>query len=337
MHLMARPKSMVSVLAEELCRKYPEHSSIGLARRLLKEHPEVYPNIEAARTIIRRIRGASGRSRLKYATIPRKKGKAGQVPTMPKSMCEPWTPFEVSGAKRVGIISDVHVPYHSENAWEAAINKLKANKIDTLVINGDYADFYQVSKWEKNPKKRRFSEELRCCVEGLEWMRHILKGVRFIYKLGNHDERWDKFIWQRTPEIYDLPQCQIESLLEFERLGIECVRDQRPIMLGKLPVLHGHELPKGMTSPVNMARGAFLRTIHSMLCGHGHRTSTHVEADMFGKEIAVWSTGMLCDPHPEYQRFGKSNWGFAYVEIFAKGDFGVENYRISSDFKVRTA
>jgi hypothetical protein len=57
---------------------------------------------------------------------------------------------------------------------------------------------------------------------------------------------------------------------------------------------------------------------------------------MFGSEVAVWSIGCLAAPNPEYNRFAKSNHGFAYVAVSADGDFNFENYRISSDWKVRT-
>ncbi len=109
-------------------------------------------------------------------------------------------------------------------------------------------------------------------------------------------------------------------------------------MLGKLPALHGHELFKGgFFAPVNIARGAYLRTQHTVVVGHSHRTSTHVEPDMWGREVAVWSVGCLSALNPRYNRFAKSNHGFAMVSIAADGDFDFENYRISKDWKVRTA
>ncbi len=109
-------------------------------------------------------------------------------------------------------------------------------------------------------------------------------------------------------------------------------------MLGKLAVLHGHEMGKsGISSPVNPARGVFLRTMHTCLVGHGHRTSTHVEKDMFDREVAVWSTGCLCANNPEYMRIGKQNWGFAFVTVDKDGMFNVTNARIDKNGTVRTA
>ena len=333
---MAMPRSAMRIEAEALCKKYPEATNLALARRISKEF---HVSIEAARSTVRVIRGNKGNVQRKHATVKKPNGKAGQLPTMPPSLAEPWTPFVAEGVKRVGIISDVHIPYHSDVAFATAVAHLKTLAIDTLLINGDFCDFYQVSRWQKDPRKRRFSEERKLIIEALDWLRgEFGKKCRIIFKDGNHEERFTHFIWNRSPEIYDLPSCQIPTLLEFERVGVEYITDQRPVILGKLPVLHGHELGRsGISSPVNPSRGVFLRTMHTVLVGHGHRTSTHVEKDMFDKEVAVWSTGCLCSKNPDYQRVSKSNWGFSSVEIDRDGSFNVHNFRISNSGEVRTS
>jgi hypothetical protein len=105
---------------EELCKKFPDASNLGLAKRAKRERPETFASIENARSMIRTIRGASGKQKKNQATQQRPKGKAGQVPKMPPSLAEAWEPVQVN-AKRVAIISDVHIPYHSETAFGAAI------------------------------------------------------------------------------------------------------------------------------------------------------------------------------------------------------------------------
>jgi hypothetical protein len=49
---------------------------------------------------------------------------------------------------------------------------------------------------------------------------------------------------------------------------------------------------------------------------------------MFGREIPVWSTGMLCGKE-KYNPYSKSNLGFAVVSVHSDGLYDVENYRIS--------
>jgi predicted phosphodiesterase len=274
----------------------------------------------------------------KNATQVRPKGKAGQKPQMPPSLAEPWTPFDLGSGIRVGVLSDLHIPYHSETALAACVKTLKQRKPNVLLINGDAADFYKISRWQQDPGKRRLSEERKLVIEGLDWLRSEFgRDCRFVYKLGNHEERWDHFIWNRAPEIYDLPQVRIDALLEFERNGIELVTDQRMILAGKLAIAHGHELGRGIFSPVNPARGAFLRTHHTILVGHSHQTSGHADTNLWHQETFVWSTGCLCDMTPAYSRINRWNHGFAFVDVGQDSQFDVTNYRINNAGDVRTA
>lgn len=331
------PRTKGREIAVELCRAFPDASTLQLARKLRAEHPLLFATVENARSMLREVRGSHGKRREKNADMPRPKGRSGEPPKMPPSLSEPFTEFVFDGCDRVGIISDIHVPYHSERAWEAAMRRLSANECDGILINGDFCDFYRISRYEKDPEARSFGDELRMCIEGLQYIRDWFPHSRIVLKLGNHEERFDAFIWQRAPELYSIESCRIHELLRLASMDIEIVSDQRPVMLGKLPVLHGHELQKGISAPVNPARGAFLRSLHTLAVGHSHRTSTHVEPDMFGSEVAVWSVGCLSAPNPEYNRFAKSNHGFAFVRLSSDGQFDFENYRISKDWQVRTA
>ena len=332
-------KSAGRLHAEELCKKYPDHSNIGLAKKLRADYPECFSSVDGARGVVRLIRGVNGGRDRKLATQPRAKGKAGQVPKMPPSLADSWKPFDLGSGIRVGVISDTHIPYHSEVAFEAAVKNLKERNPDVLLLNGDIGDFYKISRWQRDPAKRSFGEERKLVIEGLAWLRSEFgKKCRFVYKLGNHEERWNHFVWNQCPEIYDLPQMQIDTLLEFSKYGIELVEDQRPVLAGKLPIFHGHELGRGgIASPVNPARGAFLRTHHTVLVGHSHQTSGHADTNLWHDETFVWSTGCLCDLTPEYARVNRWNHGFAFVEVSQDGNFNVQNLRVSRDGKVRSA
>jgi hypothetical protein len=132
-----------------------------------------------------------------------------------------------------------------------------------------------------------------------------------------------------------MPEMGLDRWLHLDKHNISLVEDKRIVMLGQLPVLHGHEKGKGISSPVNQARGAFLRLNHTVLEGHGHRTSGHCEPDMFGREVFCWSTGCLCELHPAYAPINKMNHGFALVDVQADGEFDVTNLRITAEGKVR--
>ena len=329
-------KSHLRLEAERICHLPSMQSadSRTIARRLAKEFK---CSIEKARGVVRRVRGASGELHRKQLTnqVSRPQGKAGKRPEMPKSKAEPWSTFEIPG-KNIAVLSDIHVPYHDETALSAAVAYSKKRNPDCVVLNGDAMDFYGISRWQKDPRKRNFKQELDTCEELLLWLRDQFPKSEFVFKIGNHEERWQHYLWNNAAELCDHPRMQLENWFDFENKGIHIVDDQRPMLAGNLPILHGHELGRSVFNPVNPARGAFLRTQHTVLVGHNHQTSGHADTNLWHEETFVWSVGCLADLTPEYMRVNRHNHGFAFVQVAEDGSFDVDNMRISRDGKVRS-
>jgi predicted phosphodiesterase len=318
-------------------RKYPDAPARSLARRLVRESGNAL-TLEQARSRIRSVLGQNGRQDRSRARAPREARVPGQGVPVPPTSAKPWLPFDLTVVGRVGILSDCHVPYHSPIAVGAAVAYLVEQEISALVLNGDIADFYSISRWTKDPAERNLKAELDAIRAFLRMIRQQFPTQLIVYKSGNHEERWRHWLFQHAPEISDDSRMGLTAWLGLDDLGIYLIEDQRPIMVGKLPVLHGHERGKQNVAPVNQARGAFLRLNHTALEGHGHRTSGHCEPDMFGRETFNWSTGCLCDLNPEYARINKWNWGFALVTVHEDGEeFDVQNLRITADGTVRTS
>lgn len=326
----------ITPIVLRIVEAHPDTPARTLARRVVSEANGAI-TLEQARSRVRIALGLTGDARRKDSKtkhLHRPARPAGTRYQMPPSQAEPWLPFDLGITGKVGILSDIHVPYHDETALRAAVDHLQAEQVDALLLNGDWADFYSISRHQKDPKHRNFKKELHAGRDLLKWLRQEFPGIRFICKLGNHEERWEKWLWEHAPEISDDPIMGIDNWYGFERLGIELVKDQRIVMAGDLPVLHGHELPYGMSSPVNPARGAFMRTKHTMMMGHLHRTSGHCEPNMWHHEVFCWSTGCLCDLRPAYARMNSWNHGAAIVDVHAEGTFDVENFRLQAG-KVR--
>jgi predicted phosphodiesterase len=334
-----KPPSIMS-LARTLCRDFKDTPSRTLAKRLYAENPLRIANLEAARKAITTVRGAKGK-RDRHKADPecvRPHRQAGWKPECPPSLAEAWTPHEVAGPCTVLSLSDTHLPYHDARAIETAVAYAKKrHNPNHVFLNGDYADFYNLSRYEKDPKKRDFKGEITACKNGLAWLRSEFRKAEFTYKFGNHDDRYDAFLWNKAPELFDLENVQLHNVFEFEKHGITRVGEKRPVLFGKLPCLHGHEFPRGITSPVNPARGAFLKAIHTALVAHNHTPSNHTSTPLFGNAIVCWSQGHLGDPHPPYMPINQWAWGFAVIDVEAGGEFNVHNYRIMKDYKVYTA
>lgn len=284
---------------------------------------------------MRYVRGNSGNTKRKYAkSHARPNGRAGETFALPDSMARPWSPH-ILAADRVLVLSDLHVPYHDRAAIELAVEAGKRDDPDAVLINGDFGDWTGVSRWDRPPDAPTLAEELVAMRNALGWIVSQFPRALCVFKSGNHEEWLEKFVWAKAPELFGIQQCTLAHLLTTDDNGkpikamrrVEFVGDQRPIMLGKLVVFHGHELPKGLTNSVNPARGAFLRTTDTVLIGHHHRSSSHTEYTWHKQPIATWSTGCLCDMHPRYARINKWNHGHAVVEVDRGGNFDVRNYQ----------
>jgi hypothetical protein len=328
----------ITAMARKLCKAHPDAPARTLARRLVKESNRAI-TLEQARSRIRAQLGVNGaRERVKRnAAAPRPPRAAGEILAMPKSMAEPWTPHVLNVLGPVGIISDVHVPYHSEIAVAAAIGFLKDQNLSALLLNGDIADFYAISRYMKDPSQRDFKAELEAVRSFIAYLRQEFPGIPMVLKEGNHEYRWKSWLFQHAAEISDDPRMSLGAWLDLDKHGVELVEDKRPVMLGKLPVFHGHELPRGMAAPVNVARGVWMRMKGTGLVGHHHRTSNHAESDWRHTETANWSVGCLCDLTPEYARINAWNHGFAVATLHKGGAFDVNNYRVMGDGTVRSA
>jgi predicted phosphodiesterase len=320
----------ITQIARRLARENPDHPARGLARMLVKECNGAL-TLHQARMRIQRQLGVHGKQNRKQCDhIGRAPRQAGVEYRLPPSMAESWEPHKFMVVGLVGVISDIHIPYHDEVAVRAAVSHLKDAGLDGLVINGDLADFYAISRFTKDPRQRDFSGELEACRDFIGWLRDQFPKIPIIYAAGNHEERWQHYIWQHAPELSKDKMMCLQQWLHLDKHDITLVEQQRPILLGKLPVLHGHQLARGFAAPVNPARGAFMKTHSTCLVGHHHQTSVHASSNLWHDETTCWSVGCLSYLSPEYSRVNNYNHGCATVRVHKNGEFDVTNMRISN-------
>lgn len=323
--------------AASLLKKFPNAHSKTIARILYKESPELYTDLEAARDAVRRLRGAHGefnRARYRSKEFFKPLGKLGDPFALPlgKTHFVDWKAVQFDGPMRVLILSDIHIPYQDKDALLLAIKWGKNNGINHVLLNGDTSDFFALSFWETDPRLRDFPEEIKVNREFLISLRNTFPRARIILKDGNHEERWMRYMRVKAPELLGIPEFEPPKVLGLASLGIDNpVGDMRPIRLGTLNVIHGHEYRFSISNPVNPARGLFLRAKAHSLCGHFHHSSYHPGKTVEDKMIGCWSTGCLCDMHPAFRPLNEWNHGFAYVEVDRVGKFEVHNFQIKSN------
>jgi len=226
------------------------------------------------------------------------------------------------------LLSDIHVPWHNIPALTLALKYGLENGVNTILLNGDIIDFYAISRFEKDPRKRNFGHEVLMTRQFLTTLRKLFPDAAIYYKCGNHDVRYDHYIMRNAPDLLGMDEFSFTSLMKLDELNIKFIPDKQVIHAGKLTILHGHELGASVFSPVNIARGLFLRAKDNALCGHHHQASEHTEPNINGKLTTCWSVACLCELHPDYMPINKHHHGFAHVKVMDTGEFEVSNYRI---------
>jgi hypothetical protein len=199
--------------------------------------------------------------------------------------------------------------------------------VDAVILNGDIVDCFAQSRFERDPREVNWKREKDTTNQFLRHVRGRFPGARIKFKDGNHEERYDRWMALKAPELLGIQEFTLPAALGFDALGIEHVDRMRHVKIGRLNVVHGHEWGGRGGGGVNPARWLYLRAQATALCGHFHRTSNHTETDMDGAPTATWSAGCLCGLTPKWLRYNKWNQGFAYIESDGY-DFRVENLRI---------
>jgi len=306
--------------------------TLKLARIMYAENNLLFKDLEDARGVLRYIEGKAGKDRL-YKAIKESEfrvleDRSKNPYNLPASDETIFEPFIIKGHKKVGILSDIHVPYHSIDSLTTAIKYLKKENIDGLLLNGDTIDCHRLSRFIKDPKKRNFALELDTFKALFNVLEKELK-CKIYFKVGNHEERYEHFLQEKAGELIGIEEFEFENIIKARARGVEIIDEKRVMKLNNLNGIHGHEYVGGISAPVNVARGLFLKGKVSAFQGHNHATSEHTEPNMNGEITTTWSIGCLSELHPAYMPLNRWNHGFAYVELDENGkDYQFHNKRI---------
>lgn len=332
-------KDKGEVILEYLSRYPAWFPAASLATIIHTENKGVFESSEYVRFHIRYYRGQAGdKNRNLIATtdfIDTLKRKS-----VPFSQPETWAEEKriytlPAGLKKVGFCSDHQYPFHDPKAIDVCYDHFTKIGVDSIFVNGDFADFYQVSDFEKDPRKRDFSEEREAVMQGLIYLKSAFSDIPIYYNLdANHEARWGRWVRTRAPLIYKLELFEIEDILYLSDIGIIPIRNYDHIKIGKLAAVHGDTVfRKG--SGVNPAKKLADKLKVSCIGSHVHRSHEYSFKNLYGEVSVCWTVGMLAHPNMEYcKHVDEYNQGFAVVNKDTTGNFEVDNRKII-DYKVR--
>ena len=323
------------VTVRKYCEKYPDMPNMTLARMIYNQHSAMFGSVDNVRLSVRYHRGkhVGGRGSVisNPVTSSYENSTVRTEYRAPKTYGKDRTDFVITGAQRILRLADIHFPIHDPAALDAALNYGKQHDPTIILLDGDIADLSEFSTHEQSLASY-VKEEMFMLAEFFDALRDMFPKARIIWKEGNHEERFLKYLLRKAPELLATDCFDLLSFIRFitgrddATMRVEWVSEKRIIKAGELSFLHGHEFRGG--GGVNPARWLFLRTGENAICGHFHRTSEHSEPSLSGRQRGAWSTGCLCHLSPDYLRHNKWNHGFAWVDVDKAGHFRVKNIRI---------
>ncbi len=324
-----------SDIVENYIKKFPNTASNTLAKKIFVENLDHFKDVEDARSSVRYVRGLNGNKNRKARggnkkDLYVKPFTFANTFNIPKSDAEkPKIFYLPKDNDNILFISDLHIPYHDVKALTVALQYGKDQDVNTIFINGDLLDFYQISRFVNVVRKRSVKEELEIAKAFLASLRQAFPNVALYFLKGNHDNRLETYLATKAPELLDVEEFRLEFLLEAEKYNMKVIEDTTLVKIAKLNVTHGHLLTRGFIAPVNAARGAFLRSKASVIISHVHKISSHSETTISNKVITCYSTGCLCELNPRYNPFGNNySHGFAHITTEPNGHYKVKNFQI---------
>ncbi len=220
-----------------------------------------------------------------------------------------------SRGERVIVLSDIHIPYEDKDAVEIAISYMKDNTPDHIVLNGDIADFYTVSSYDKYTRNRpTLQDEIEAVISFLRRLRDLFPDAKISFLEGNHETRLRKYIQKNADAFTELDALTLPKLFKVEEVQVDYYGPSEPLEIGKLLITHGELCRKAAGST---ARGHRDKYNSSILVGHIHRGSVAFQRVKDGQHIMI-ENPCLCDMKVEYGTF--FDWLHGFTEILAYPD-----------------
>lgn len=189
------------------------------------------------------------------------------------------------------IIPDCHHPYVDDKAWALLLKVARAVKPTSLVIMGDFGDFVSVTSHAKSAKQRMISlsDELFACNQALSELDELEIEKKF-FIMGNHEDRIDRYINERCPEMHGLMGTNIYEALRLKDRSYQYVSYRDHVYHDGIWYTHDTG-----TAGINAHRSSLHRYQNHVVIGHTHRMGFEAKRTLHGKPIMGFMPGWLGD------------------------------------------
>ncbi len=207
------------------------------------------------------------------------------------------------------ILGDVHAPYQDERALSVAFKVIEAVQPELLVANGDWVDFYQLSRFDPDPsRKLTLQADLDVAKGILRRAKQAAPKARMVYKKGNHEQRLDR--WRnRNPEIGALDCMKLEALLGLDDIGCEMIDANQRFEWNGYTITHGDLCRRrgGATAQAMIDKFGT-----SGISNHVHRFAQVEKRDACRSNLWI-ENGCLCELDAEYVEVADWQHGFTVL------------------------
>ena len=197
---------------------------------------------------------------------------------------------------------DFHAPYEDPWCVKIAEQINLTFKPQYIFLLGDVCDFYQLSKFDKDPQRINcLQQDIDAAIEILERMRTSAPKAKIVFFEGNHENRLWKYLW-KNPELASLKALTIQSLLKLDKFDIQFVGSLENYLYHSFCIEHGNIVRKWSAYT---ARGMMENRGVSGISGHTHRLGSNYLTNLNG-DFVWYENGCMCDRNPFYLK--NANW-----------------------------
>ena len=202
--------------------------------------------------------------------------------------------------------SDAHyLPGEATIAHRAFVEAVKGLQPTLTVMNGDVADFAQISRHDRNGWQSRYKvkDEIEAIQERMGEIENAHPLGKRVMTKGNHDERFDSRLAQKVPEYEGVSGLLLDGHLPGWKHTVSLMVNEN--------VMIKHSWHSGIHGAWNNV----LKAGVSMITGHTHRLTVREYTDYRGTRYGI-ETGMLAGHDEEqfdYALDGPKNWQPGFI------------------------
>lgn len=207
------------------------------------------------------------------------------------------------------------IPFHSRTAVNLWIEFCKEYQPHIIIINGDYFDLYNLSRFTKNAFIERSTNVYNEMLMGLEIiseLNQVCPKSEIIMRpmASNHEERWYKNLYNQNKNLIDFvyfENCLYHVAYEND-LSIKFKISRNKVdYMGNCSIKHAGYLSKyGVMRNVESSE-------YSCMVNHSHKLNwfTKKLSDS-GRTIHSLECGCMCKDNMEYNHYRQNVRGFSY-------------------------